>query len=87
MLLVRSCCSQSGECYSIFIMGTVGHAHWRTRMGHRQIFPRTMGAVLPRTMSQQLRRAGGKKSVRAEPWNKTDVLIASYEICEIISAT
>ena len=57
-------------------------------MGRRQIFPQTIGAVLPRTMSPRLRRYGGKKSVRAEPLNKTDVLVdASYDKCEIISAT
>ena len=40
-------------------MQAVGHAHWRLRMGRRIIFPRTMGAVLPRTMSPRLRRVGG----------------------------
>ena len=30
MLLVRSCCSQTGECSSIFRMQAVRHAHWRT---------------------------------------------------------
>ena len=32
-------------------MRAVGHAHWRIRMGHRQIFPRTMSTVLPWTRS------------------------------------
>ena len=35
-------------------MRAVGHAHWRIRMGRRSIFPRTMSAVLPRTMSPRL---------------------------------
>ena len=36
MLLVRSCCSQTGECSSIFRMQAVGHAHWRTGLSRRQ---------------------------------------------------
>ena len=35
-------------------MWAVGHAHWRIRMGRRSIFPRTMSAVLPRTMGPRL---------------------------------
>ena len=35
-------------------MQTVGHAHWRIRMGRRSIFPRTRSAVLPRTMSPRI---------------------------------
>ena len=58
MLLVRSCCSRSGECCSIFRMRAVGHAHWRARVGRRQRFPQTMGAVLPPTMSPRPRSAG-----------------------------
>ena len=31
-----------------------GHAHWLIRMGRRQIFPRTLSTVLPRTRSLRL---------------------------------
>ena len=40
-------------------MRAVGHAHWRIRIERRQIFPRTLGAVLPRTMSPRLGTVGG----------------------------
>ena len=65
-------------------MRAVVHAHWRIRMGHRQIFPRTLGAGLPRTMSPRLGTVGGLGSVRAELMNETDVQIdVSCESCEI----
>ena len=69
-------------------MRGVGHAHWRIRMGRRNIFPRTMSTIFPRTMSPRLRRAGGESSVRAELLNETDVVIdVSYETCKMISVT
>ena len=43
-------------------MASAANAHWRLRMGRRNIFPRTMGAVLPRTMSPRLRRVGDEVS-------------------------
>ena len=61
-------------------MRAVGYAHWRHRMGRRQIFPRTLSTVLPRTIGPRLRRAGRESTVRAELLNETDVLIdVSYE--------
>ena len=37
VLLVRSCCSQTDECSSIFGMQAVRHAHWRTGLSRRRM--------------------------------------------------
>ena len=54
-------------------MQGVGHAHWRIRMGRRNIFPRTLSTVFPRTMSPWLRRVGGESSVGPELSTGKDV--------------
>ena len=37
VLLVRSCCSQTDECRSLFRMQPVRPAHWRTGLCRRRI--------------------------------------------------
>ena len=44
------------------------------------VLPRTMGAVLPRTMSPRPRGAGGKSSVVPRLSNRADVYVRRYSV-------
>ena len=61
-------------------MWGVGHAHSRIRMGRRNIFPRTMSTILPRTMSPRLKRVGGESSVGPELPTRVDVFSRTHQV-------
>ena len=80
VLLVRSCCSQTGGCSSIFGMQAVGHVHWRTGSGpdlHRGVRGEYPTARIDYRYRGPHRRTSRKTSVGPRLLNRADVYVRS----------